>query len=67
MAGLEKGQRVQFVGDPLSGTKAKGTVMQQSHVAAGLPQYEIHTDLGSVIHLPEKDSAGNVVLEKIDK
>lgn len=67
MANLEKGQRVQFVGDPKSGTKAKGTVMQQSHHALGIPHYEIHTDLGSVIHLPEKDGQGNVVLEKLEK
>lgn len=65
MATLEKGTRVQFVGDPKTGAKAKGTVMQQSHHAGGIPQYEIHTDLGSVIHLPEKDAAGNVVLEKV--
>lgn len=67
MANLEKGQRVSFVGDPSTGKKALGTVMQQSHTQGGIPQYEIHTDLGSVIHLPEKDSQGTVVLEKVEK
>lgn len=67
MSNLEKGTRVNFVGDPKTGTKAKGTVMQQSHHAHGVPYYEIHTDLGSVIHLPEVDHQGQRVLEKIDK
>lgn len=60
MARLTKGTRVQFVGDPAAGTKAKGTVMQYVET---IGQYEIHTDLGSVIHLPEEDKNGNTVLE----
>lgn len=64
---LQKGTRVQFVGDPKTGAKAKGTVMQQSHTQGGLPHYEVHTDLGTVLHFPEKDAAGNVVLETIEK
>lgn len=51
MAKLEKGTRVSFVGDAAAGTKAKGTVMQFVERVA---QYEIHTDLGSIIHLPEE-------------
>jgi hypothetical protein len=64
MAKLEKGQRVSFVGDPAVGNKAKGTVMQ---FVDRIGQYEIHTDLGSVIHLPETDAQGNKILEAIDK
>lgn len=52
MAGkFQKGDRVSFVGDPVAGTTAKGTVMQFVEKAG---QYEIHTDLGSVIHLAEE-------------
>jgi len=51
MARLEKGTRVSFVGDAAAGTRAKGTVMQFVERVA---QYEIHTDLGSVLHLPEE-------------
>lgn len=67
MSNLLKGDRVQFVGDPKAGTKVKGTVMQGSHMAGGVQQYEIHTDLGSVIHLPEIDNQGTRILEKLDK
>ena len=67
MAKLEKGDRVQFVGDPTSGKKAKGTVMQASHMAHGVQNYEIHTDLGTVLHMPEVDHQGNTILEKIGK
>jgi len=62
MPRLEKGQRVSFIGDPAKGNKEKGTVMQ--HVDR-IGQYEIHTDRGSVIHLPETDSQGNKVLELV--
>jgi hypothetical protein len=62
MATLEKGTRVSFVGDPKDGSKAMGTVMQASHQAGGVQMYEIHTDRGSVIHLPEVDNQGNRVL-----
>lgn len=52
MAGkFQKGDRVSFVGDAAAGTTAKGTVMQ---FVDRIAQYEIHTDLGSVIHLSEE-------------
>ncbi len=52
MAGkFQKGDRVSFVGDAAAGTTARGTVQQFIEKAG---QYEIHTDLGSVIHLSEE-------------
>jgi len=67
MAKFEKGQRVSFVGDAAKGTKAKGTVMQFVDRVA---QYEIHSDLGSVLHLPEealtRESGGGRAKDKDD-
>jgi len=51
MAKFGKGDRVAFVGDPATGSKAKGTVMQ--FIPAPLNKYEVHTDLGSVLHFSE--------------
>lgn len=47
-----KGDRVSFVGDPVAGTRVKGTVMQ---FVQRVSQYEIHTDVGSILHLAEAD------------
>lgn len=52
MAKFEKGTRVSFVGDAAADTEAKGTVMQ---FVDRIAKYEVHTDLGSVIHLSEEE------------
>lgn len=58
MADLRKGDRVSFVGDAAAGTKAKGTVQQYVEKSQS---YEVHTDLGSVVHLRGEQ------LEKLEK
>lgn len=53
MPKFQKGDRVSFVGDPASGDKTKGTVMQ--FLSGTFNKYEVHTDRGGVLHLAEDE------------
>jgi hypothetical protein len=48
-----KGDRILFLGDPASGDKAKGTVMQ--FISGTFNKYEVRTDLGSVLYFGEDE------------
>jgi hypothetical protein len=53
MPKFAKGDRVSFVGDPVTGDETKGTVMQ--FISGTFNKYEVHPDRGGVIHLSEDE------------